>query len=154
MWTIAGAVGPILGGVFSEYASWRWSFWINLPICGLAFTLLFFFLDVHSPQTKVVDGLKAIDWVGSLSIVGLTLMLLLGLNFGGEAFAWNSPQVVCLIVFGSLFSIVFFYGEKRFAKYPVIPLRIFKYRSNIAVCLVTFFHGFVSDKTIIFCFRV
>ncbi|KAE8138937.1 major facilitator superfamily domain-containing protein [Aspergillus pseudotamarii] len=143
MWTISGGLGPILGGVFSEYLSWRWNFWINLPICGLAFILLFFYLDVHNPKTKVTDGLKAIDWLGSLSIIGFTLMVLLGLNFGGEAFAWNSPQVICLIVFGSLFSIIFFYGEKYVAKYPLMPLKILKHRSNIAVSLVTLFHGAV-----------
>ncbi|KAE8337799.1 hypothetical protein BDV24DRAFT_139232 [Aspergillus arachidicola] len=143
MWTISGGLGPILGGVFSEYVSWRWNFWINLPICGLAFILLFFYLDVHSPKTRVTDGLKAIDWLGSLSIIGFTLMVLLGLNFGGEAFSWNSPQVICLIVFGSLFSIVFFYGEKYVAKYPLMPLKILNHRSNIAVSLVTLFHGAV-----------
>ncbi|KAB8261437.1 major facilitator superfamily domain-containing protein [Aspergillus pseudonomiae] len=143
MWTISGGLGPILGGVFSEYVSWRWNFWINLPICGLAFILLFFYLDVHNPKTKVTDGLKAIDWLGSLSIIGFTLMVLLGLNFGGETFAWNSPQVICLIVFGSLFSIIFFCGEKYVAKYPLMPLKILKHRSNIAVSLVTLFHGAV-----------
>ncbi|OGM47145.1 putative efflux pump antibiotic resistance protein [Aspergillus bombycis] len=143
MWTISGGLGPILGGVFSEYVSWRWNFWINLPICGLAFILLFFYLDVHNPKTKVTDGLKAIDWLGSLSIIGFTLMVLLGLNFGGETFAWNSPQVICLIVFGSLFSIIFFCGEKYVAKYPLMPLKILKHRSNMAVSLVTLFHGAV-----------
>ncbi|KAF7596853.1 hypothetical protein BBP40_012453 [Aspergillus hancockii] len=143
MWTISGGLGPILGGVFSEYSSWRWCFWINLPICGLAFILLFFYLDVHNPQTKVADGLKAIDWLGSLSILGFTLMVLMGLSFGGATFAWNSPQVVCLIVIGSLLSVVFLYGEKHVAKYPLMPLRILKNRSNMAVSLVTLFHGAV-----------
>ncbi|KOC14679.1 efflux pump antibiotic resistance protein [Aspergillus flavus AF70] len=143
MWTISGGLGPILGGVFSEYLSWRWNFWINLPICGLAFILLFFYLNVHNPKTRVTDGLKAIDWLGSLSIIGFTLMVLLGLNFGGETFAWNSPQVICLIVFGSLFSIIFFCGEKYVAKYPLMPLKMLKHRSNIAVSLVTLFHGAV-----------
>ncbi|EAW10844.1 putative MFS transporter [Aspergillus clavatus NRRL 1] len=143
MWTISGGLGPVLGGVFSEYVSWRWNFWINLPTCGLAFVLLFFFLDVHNPRTGVWDGIRAIDWVGSLSILGLTLMLLLGLNFGGETFAWSSPQVICLLVFGSLFIFVFLYGEKKWAKYPLMPLQILKHRSNVAVSLVTFLHGFV-----------
>ncbi|KAF4168272.1 hypothetical protein CNMCM6936_003060 [Aspergillus lentulus] len=143
MWTISGGLGPVLGGVFSEYVSWRWNFWINLPTCGLAFALLSLFLDVHNPRTKVWDGIRAIDWIGSLSVLGVTLMLLLGLNFGGETFAWSSPQVICLIVFGSLFLIVFFYAEKYIAKYPLMPLHVLKPRSNLAVSLVTFFHGFV-----------
>lgn len=57
---------------------------------------------------------------------------------------WDSPQVICLVIFGSLMSIVFIYSEKRFAKYPVMPLEIFKERSNIACLVLGFLHGFVS----------
>ncbi|CAI7589865.1 unnamed protein product [Penicillium viridicatum] len=143
MWAFAGGVGPLLGGAFSQYVTWRWTYWINLPISGVTFVLLFFFLDVHNPQTKIMDGVRAIDWFGSLSVLGLTLMLLLGLDFGGETFAWKSPQVICLIVFGSLCSLLFVYSEKKLAKYPLMPMDIFTRFSNIATLLVAFAHGFV-----------
>ncbi|KAL2792992.1 major facilitator superfamily domain-containing protein [Aspergillus keveii] len=143
MWTISGGLGPILGGVFSEYVSWRWNFWINLPICAIAFLLLFFYLDVHNPRTPMIDGLKAIDWLGSASILGFTLMVLLGLNFGGEVFPWDSANVICLLVFGALCIGVFYYGEKYVAKYPLMPLELLKDRSVVATLLVTLFHGAV-----------
>ncbi|KKK22002.1 MFS drug transporter [Aspergillus ochraceoroseus] len=143
IWTIAGALGPVLGGTFTESISWRWIFWINLPVCGTAFLLLILCLDVHNPRTPVFDGIKAIDWFGSVSILAISLMVLLGLNFGGDAFPWSSPKVICLIVFGSLMSIAFIYAEKRLAKYPLMPLGIFKNRSNIACFLVGFTHSFV-----------
>ncbi|KAJ5479152.1 hypothetical protein N7530_004661 [Penicillium desertorum] len=143
MWAFAGGVGPLLGGAFSQYVTWRWTYWINLPISGFTFVLLFFFLDVHNPQTKMMDGVRAIDWFGCLSVLGLTLMLLLGLDFGGETFAWKSPQVICLIVFGSLCSLLFVYSEKKLAKYPLMPMDIFARFSNIATLLVAFAHGFV-----------
>jgi hypothetical protein len=121
---------------------------LNLPISGLTFILLFLYLDVHNPRTKAVEGLLAIDYLGSLCILGLTLMLLLGLDFGGVVFPWSSPKVICLIVFGALMSVFFIWTEKKIAKYPLFPLRIFGSPSNMAAFLVTFFHGFVSTLSI------
>ena len=144
MWALAAGVGPVMGGALTQYVSWRWIFWINLPVCGLAFSFLLFFLDVHNPRTKVVDGLKAIDWFGSISILGLMVMLLLGLNFGGEAFPWNSPTVICLIIFGAFMSIFFVFSEKRLARYPLIPLGLFQRRSNVACLVVGFVQEFVG----------
>ncbi|PMD14496.1 hypothetical protein NA56DRAFT_583452 [Hyaloscypha hepaticicola] len=143
VWVIAGGLGPVLGGVFTERLSWRWNFWINLPISGATFILLFLFLDVHNPRTPFLDGLKAIDWFGSLSIIGLVLMLLLGLEFGGTTVPWNSPRVICLIVFGVLMSIAFIYSEKRLAQYPLMPLKLFTNQSNAASLLLTLWHGMI-----------
>lgn len=142
MWAIAGGVGPVLGGAFTQMASWRWNFWINLPISGSTFILLLIFLDVHNPRTSMKDGFKAIDWCGSLSILSLTLMLLLGLEFG-TTFSWKSPRAICLIIFGSLMSIFFLFSEKRLARYPLMPLKLFRNRSNVACLMVGFFQGMV-----------
>lgn len=92
----------------------------------------------------MIEGIKAVDWFGSFSILGLTVMVLLGLDFGGDIFPWDSPKVICLIVFGCLMTLVFIYCEKRLAKYPLMPLGIFGKRSNVACFLVAFTHGFVS----------
>lgn len=146
MWAIAGAVGPIMGGALTQAVSWRWIYWINLPVCGTAFLLLLVFLDVHNPRTAMLDGIRAVDWSGSVSILGLTLMLLLGLDFGGQTFPWGSPQVICLIVVGCLLSLVFVYCEKRLARYPLMPLGVFKNMSNVACFVVAFSHGMVSQN--------
>jgi hypothetical protein len=121
--------------------SWRWAFYFNLPICGITFVLLFIFLDVHNPRTKTLDGLKAIDWTGSIIVIGMTVMVLLGLQFGGTTFPWGSPKVIVLIVVGSLLSLVFIYVEKKLAKYPIMPLGLFHDPSNVAVLVVTLCHG-------------
>lgn len=146
IWALAGAVGPLLGGAFAQLAGWRWCFWCNLPISGTAFILLVPFLNVHNPRTPVMEGIKAVDWFGCISIIGVTTMLLLGLDMGGAIYPWDSAKVICLIVFGSLMILLFIYSEKKLAKYPVIPLSLFGTK-NIPTLLVTFFHGIVSDAT-------
>ncbi|KAL2427158.1 Efflux pump dotC [Exophiala dermatitidis] len=140
IWALSGAVGPLLGGAFAQKVTWRWCFYCNLPIAGTALVLLVPFLDVHNPRTSVVAGVKAIDWFGCISILGVTVMLLLGLDLGGSVYPWGSAKVICLIVFGALMILVFIYSEKKLARYPVIPLSLFGTR-NIATLLVTFFHG-------------
>lgn len=70
-------------------------------------------------------------------------MLLLGLEFGGVTRPWDSATVICLIVFGVVVACLFALNEWKFARYPVMPLRIFNNRSNIAALGVCFCHGFV-----------
>jgi MFS family permease len=143
IWALSGAVGPLLGGAFAQKLDWRWCFWVNLPISGTCLALLIPFLNVHNPRTPLLDGIKAIDWFGCFAIMGVTVMLLLGLDLGGAVYPWGSAKVICLIVFGSLMILVFIYNEKKLAKYPVIPLSLFGPR-NVAPLLLSFCHGMVG----------
>ncbi|KAI0839107.1 MFS general substrate transporter [Hypoxylon sp. FL0890] len=143
VWAIASAIGPILGGVFTSKVTWRWCFYVNLPISGVGFFVLLFVLKLHNPRTPVWEGLAAIDWLGSLLIIGGTLMFLFGLEFGGVTYPWNSAPTICLIVFGVVTVGVFVAVEKWYAKYPVIPLRLFKFGKNISTFAICLVHGCV-----------
>ena len=147
IWAVAGSAGPLVGGAFTQLVSWRWCFWINLPVCGIALGLLILFLDVHNPRTKLRDGLSAIDWFGTVAMLGVTLLLLLGLDFGGAIFPWNSPKVICLLVFGTVMIGCFIYSEKRLAKYPLMPLNMFGDWSTNAIFLVNFSKSMVAIGT-------
>ncbi|CZT52202.1 related to DHA14-like major facilitator efflux transporter [Rhynchosporium secalis] len=141
VWALASALGPVVGGIFTDRVSWRWCFYINLPLGGLALAVLVFFLKLHNPRTPIKQGLAAIDWIGNLLIVGGTLMVLMGLQFGGVEFAWKSATVICLIVFGAVSVALFCIYESRFATYPVIPPRIFRHRNSVAAYSLSIMHA-------------
>ncbi|KAM7188436.1 Major facilitator superfamily domain containing protein [Naviculisporaceae sp. PSN 640] len=132
VWAVASAVGPVLGGVFTSKVTWRWCFYVNLPISGAGMAVLAFVLKLHNPRTPVRDGLKAVDWFGSLTVVGGTLMILLGLELGGVSQPWGSSTVICLLVFGLVMAGIFVLIEWKVAEFPIIPLRIFNSRSSLA----------------------
>ncbi|KAI3393740.1 hypothetical protein diail_3741 [Diaporthe ilicicola] len=136
MWAVGTAVGPILGGVFTTRVHWRWCFWMNLPIGALVFVAQLLFLKLPVPNIPVLSGLKAVDWTGSLLIVGSALMVLLGLEFGGATFPWSSAAVICLITFGTVVLGFFLLNEWKLAPNPVVPLRLFSNGSTVAAYLV------------------
>jgi hypothetical protein len=69
------------------------------------------------------------------------MMLLLGLNFGGVTFPWDSAKVIALINVGTCMNCAFVYSEAKLARYPLMPIRVFKDRSSVAILYVGFFHG-------------
>ncbi|KAL4949541.1 MFS general substrate transporter [Aspergillus filifer] len=144
IWAVAGSAGPVLGGALTERVSWRWCFWINLPVCGAALALLLACLNVHNPRTKLREGARAIDWLGTVTIVSFTVLGLLGMEFGGTTVPWHSPTVICLIVFGGVMVGLFILVEKRFARFPLIPMRLFGNWFTVAAFALAFAHAMVS----------
>ncbi|KAK1458623.1 major facilitator superfamily transporter [Colletotrichum cuscutae] len=141
---IASAVGPVLGGVFTQTIGWRCCFFINLPFDGVALVVLFFTLKVETPKEPLTTSLRDLDWIGFLLIIGGTICFLYGLETGaGGIVPWNSALVICLILFGVLILALFIIWEARFAKNPVIPFRIFRKVTNIASFTLACIHSFV-----------
>ncbi|KAL4924801.1 MDR family MFS transporter [Aspergillus undulatus] len=144
IWAVAGSAGPVLGGALTERLSWRWCFWINLPACGVPLILLLACLNVHNPRTKLKEGVLAIDWLGTVTVVGLTVLLLLGMEFGGVTFPWDSPTVICMIIFGGVMVGLFVVVEKRFARFPLVLMGLFSNGFFIAPFILSFAHGMVA----------
>ena len=147
VWSLAGGIGPLLGGALSQHVSWTWIWWINLPISGISFLILCFSLHVHNLRTRFLRGAQAVDWLGTLFALGMSLIILLGLNLGGVISPWGSSKVICLVVFGFFMSIIFALYEARFAQNPIMTMQILRKRSNVASLLICFMHGMVRPKS-------
>ncbi|PWW78843.1 MFS general substrate transporter [Tuber magnatum] len=142
-WAFASAIGPVLGGVFTEKVTWRLCFWINLPIAVLAMGSLICLLHLQSPKITVKEGLKRVDWLGIALVASGTVLFLLGLEFGGVSHPWDSPIVICFILFGILILCSFVYVEWKVATLPIMPIKLFTNRSNACAYFVGFLHGFI-----------
>lgn len=116
--------------------SWLTFLLFAVPIGALVFVVQLLFLKIPVPNTPVLAGLKAVDWTGSLLIVGSALMILLGVEFGGITFPWSSAAVICLITFGTVVLGIFLLNEWKLATNPVVPLRLFSNVSTVAAYLV------------------
>ncbi|KAG8862634.1 hypothetical protein FRB96_001193 [Tulasnella sp. 330] len=136
----AGLGGP-LGGFINDRFGWRWAFLIQAPILATSFLLVLFFVDIKLPaQAQTTrEKLARIDYLGSLTLVlGVGCSLLAVTLKGSEELPWNSPLILGLLFLG-LTSCCAFVGVEGFvSKHPIMPLRLLKQRTPLAVALVNF----------------
>ncbi|HEY8911955.1 MFS transporter [Lacisediminihabitans sp.] len=131
VWAISSVVGPTLGGVFSQYLTWRWIFFVNVPLCILAVWLL-----LKSFHEKIEHRTHKVDYLGATLLTVSLSLLILGVLEGGRAWTWNSPQSIGAFVAGGLLLVAFVFAEKRAAE-PVLPLWVFSRRLLLTTALVS-----------------
>ena len=142
VWAAGSVMGPLLGAAFSEYASWRWIGWINLPLLAVAIVLIPPFLTLRTIKLSIKAKIRQLDWLGfSLFIVGLTSFIL-GITMGGVLYPWKSWRVLLPIILGLLVLTAFFMYESKPVE-PMIPYRIFENRTGLLALLAALMQGII-----------
>src|SRR6202165_3961190 len=117
---LASIVGPLLGGYLTDNLSWRWVFYVNLPVGLIAIAVLWF----SFPNVRPVIRERRIDFLGAATLVAGVVPLLLALSWGGNDYPWTSPVIVGLFTIATIMLIIFILVERR-APEPIIPLSLF-----------------------------
>ncbi|MFC9318488.1 DHA2 family efflux MFS transporter permease subunit [Streptomyces nigra] len=129
-------LGPLLGGVFTEHLSWRWVFYVNLPVGAVALIVIALVLHIPRRSTKHV-----IDYLGTVLIAAVATGLVLVASLGGTTWGWGSAQIVALAVASVVLAFVFVAVERRAAE-PVLPLKLFRVRTFTLSAVISFIVGF------------
>jgi EmrB/QacA subfamily drug resistance transporter len=133
---LASVAGPLLGGFLTSDFSWRWIFYVNLPLGIVAFFVLAATLPTVTERVHHV-----VDYLGTVLLAGGLTAIVLAASLGGTSYAWGSPFIVGLGVAGVLLLAAFVYAERRAAE-PVLPLRLLTNRVFVVTGAVGFVVGF------------
>jgi hypothetical protein len=137
-------LGPIIGGVLTTYATWRWCFYINLPVNAIVATVMVF---IHIPQTFISNteshSLKAIlqslDLPGFFLFAPTAVTFLLALEWGGVTYPWSDARIIALFCLSGALLATFLVWEHRCGATAMIPLQILGNRIVYSSCITSFF---------------
>ncbi|KUJ19995.1 major facilitator superfamily transporter [Mollisia scopiformis] len=141
MFGISSIFGPILGGVFTQRLSWRWCFYINLPLGAVTlFVILLVFRPAERPETKLPfrEKMSHLDLPGLMLFIPAVVMLLLAVQWGGNKYAWKSSTIIGLFVGFGLTIILFAAWQWRQQDEASIPPRIIGQRSILSAMAIVF----------------
>ncbi|SCV48884.1 related to major facilitator (MFS1) transporter [Fusarium fujikuroi] len=140
---VASVIGPLVGGVFSDKVSWRWCFYINLPAGAISAMIIIFFFDTPAAAKPTPaswrEKLLQMDLFGAFLLMGAVISYMLALQYGGQTKAWNSSQVIGLLVGFVAISAVFMIWEVAAGERAVVVPRIIRQRVIYVSSLFAFF---------------
>lgn len=129
VFALASVIGPTLGGWITDNTTWRWVFYVNIPLGVLALFLLVFKLptniSLRSTRFTGMAAVRRIDFAGAVTAAIATVSLLLGLTWGGQTYPWVSVQVIGTLALSAVLFVAFYFVERR-ANEPLLPLDLFR----------------------------
>ncbi|KAF9316442.1 hypothetical protein BG003_001967 [Podila horticola] len=141
-YAVSSILGPVLGGVFVEHATWRWCFWMNLPLGGLAIAAIILFYKMPFQKSGFKEKLSRIDYLGVFFIMTAITCLLLPLTMGGTTFAWNSAAIIVMFCAFAVLVAVLIVVESR-ATEAIIPPSLFKNRDIVILYSINGLTGLI-----------
>ncbi|KAK4075584.1 hypothetical protein Trihar35433_2144 [Trichoderma harzianum] len=142
-WALGTNIGVPVGGAIGQYTSWRWVFWINIPICVPSIAGIVYALHLVRDKSSFKSKAARVDYLGITVFIAATTLLLYGITTGGTTNPWNSASVLAPLVLGVFGLGIFLLIEWKVAKTPMVPLRIFNNRSGNTGFFGSFVHGLV-----------
>lgn len=148
---VGASLGGVLGGWINDKWDWRIAFLAQVPMTMVAGTLIFFTIKIPVTQRAAESAWRRIDFLGASTLICSLVLLLLGLNSGGNTVPWIHPLVLTAFSLSAIFLVIFIYVETHYAIEPVIPVKLLLNRSVLSVCLTNWFISMCVYALLFYC---